>query len=823
MTSNPSTSAEQIVNLNVGGHRFATSRHTLSWISDSFFTSLLSGRIPTVRDETGAIFIDRDPALFRIILNYLRTKQVDLSSVSLTCLKHEALYYGLTPLVRRLTLCEELNECACGDVLFHAYLPPPAFLLAEGCPRSMSSPGSSQCQSPQNFSRNTSASGSASSHVFNRNLSEPTGVCTAQRQALQNSSVQQPRPLPSMEAKFQVPQLVDSTSSQSAHLGYSSFPQKKLSIAEGDSNQSVIESKASSNAEVLKSESSNASCGMASDKISLAKNGVHRNSGHSRANSSDQISLLHNGYNSPSRGYQGHVKKSSYELTRQIKNELSMMMRQSSRYADRQQSDPLRVRVIRAHHNSIAVGYSNFVSCYRLKETLGWQPLFATPRMDATVRHVALNTKFGPQSSEKMLAVALANHSIHLWNIADGNSGVKMGTFSLTVAVDKLFFIGSQLVALSKTGKVGIWHSMTHNWQVQDVVSISCYDTAGSFLLLGCTNGSIYYIDMQKFPLRMKDNDLLITELYRDPNGEVITAISVYLTPKTNVCGNWIEIAYGTSQGTIRVIVQHPETVGHGPQLFQSFTVHTSAITRVALTATHLISVCSEYNHVRSWGVTRFRGMISTQPGSTSLASFKVLTLDSIEDALDSDNMDPGPFGDQDGDQVFVQRIVPDTNQVFVRLASNGDRLCTIRSVDGSAISAFLVHECEGSNRMGARPRRYLFTGTANGTVQMWDLTTALDQYHLRMSSSAGVSLNNQSGTTDKPGNNSGNSSNNASTNANAAMLLNRPLSAVLQGPTPDELLQLIDECCASLNSTPSSTPHASAIHLPGLDYQRTF
>lgn len=42
-----------------------------------------------------------------------------------------------------------------------------------------------------------------------------------------------------------------------------------------------------------------------------------------------------------------------------------------------------------------------------------------------------------------------------------------IGTFSLSVAVDKLFFIGSQMVALSRTGKVGIWHSMTHNWQVQ--------------------------------------------------------------------------------------------------------------------------------------------------------------------------------------------------------------------------------------------------------------------------------------------------------------------------------------------------------------------
>ena len=60
-----------------------------------------------------------------------------------------------------------------------------------------------------------------------------------------------------------------------------------------------------------------------------------------------------------------------------------------------------------------------------------------------------------------------------------------------------------------------------------------------------------------------------VTELYRDPAGESVTAISVYLTPKTSLCGNWIEIAYGTTSGMVRVIVQHPETVGHGPQLFQ--------------------------------------------------------------------------------------------------------------------------------------------------------------------------------------------------------------------------------------------------------------
>lgn len=59
-----------------------------------------------------------------------------------------------------------------------------------------------------------------------------------------------------------------------------------------------------------------------------------------------------------------------------------------------------------------------------MKESLGWQQMYASPRMDAVVRHVALNTKFGAQSSEKMLAVALANNAIHLWNISEGNAGV---------------------------------------------------------------------------------------------------------------------------------------------------------------------------------------------------------------------------------------------------------------------------------------------------------------------------------------------------------------------------------------------------------------
>lgn len=113
--------------------RFSTSRQTLTWIPDSFFTALLSGRISSLRDETGAIFIDRDPKVFGVILNYLRTKDIDLSVVDIRILRHEAEYYGIAPLVKRLVLCEDLNQSSCGDILFYGYLPPPSMARFNGC------------------------------------------------------------------------------------------------------------------------------------------------------------------------------------------------------------------------------------------------------------------------------------------------------------------------------------------------------------------------------------------------------------------------------------------------------------------------------------------------------------------------------------------------------------------------------------------------------------------------------------------------------------------------------------------------------------------
>ncbi|KAF5303642.1 hypothetical protein FQA39_LY09889 [Lamprigera yunnana] len=665
-TFNTSHSGD-ILHLNVGGKRFSTSLQTLTWIPDTFFTALLNGRIPTLRDEKGAVFIDRDPKLFSVILNYLRTREIELKDIEIKTLRHEAEYYGIAPLVKRLILCEEMSESTCGDVLFYGYLPPPCIPLQDSSASANTNSGSTNSISNEGSNTQYPLIQSSSGQIINGNF-------------MQNRSLGHSR-----------------NSSLELRMGLSGI------------------------------------CSRSSQDLRcLTARGPVAASGHSRTASLDR------------------------------------------RHPNLVYMDPLPVHIIKAHHNWIAVAYAHFVVCYRLKDSSGWQQVFTSPYIDDCIERIAINAKMGSSGAgeaSKMVAISYGTQ-VRLWSISEDGTRTNVGTFNLSVKVEYLFFIGSQLVALSPSGKLGVWHAMTQHWQTQDVVPITSFDTAGSFLLLGCNNGCICYIDMQKFPLRMKDNDLLVTELYRDPNNDAITAISVYLTPKTNSCGNWIEIAYGTRSGSVHVIVQHPETVGHGPQLFQTFNVHQSPVTKVTLSEKYLVSVCCDYNHVRSWRVTRFRGMISTQPGSTPEASFKIISLEAVEPRISQAAANVcGPFGEQNDEQVFIQKVVPDTDQLYVRLASNGKRVCIIKAVDGTSVSAFCVHECEGSNRMGSRPRRFIFTGHSYGSIQMWDLTTALD-------------LINKTDIVDK---------------ANG-------------GPSPEELLHLLDQCdlSNSLCSTPCMSPSPS-------------
>jgi len=87
-----------LVKLNVGGRRFLSRYATLTrnGSEDNFFMPLLSGRFPVERDEKGYIFIDRNPAYFEALLDYLRSGEFHCPpGLSPKRLMNEANFYGI--------------------------------------------------------------------------------------------------------------------------------------------------------------------------------------------------------------------------------------------------------------------------------------------------------------------------------------------------------------------------------------------------------------------------------------------------------------------------------------------------------------------------------------------------------------------------------------------------------------------------------------------------------------------------------------------------------------------------------------------------------
>jgi hypothetical protein len=66
------------VRLNVGGVHFEVAETLLKKYPGTFFSVLLEGNFAVDVDDSGALFIDRDPVLFRDILYFLRTGDVPL-------------------------------------------------------------------------------------------------------------------------------------------------------------------------------------------------------------------------------------------------------------------------------------------------------------------------------------------------------------------------------------------------------------------------------------------------------------------------------------------------------------------------------------------------------------------------------------------------------------------------------------------------------------------------------------------------------------------------------------------------------------------------
>ncbi|KAF1767599.1 hypothetical protein GCK72_007558 [Caenorhabditis remanei] len=59
------------IQLDVGGTIFKTSKSTLTRF-DGFFKTMLETNVPIEQNQSGHIFIDRDPTHFQVILNFMR-------------------------------------------------------------------------------------------------------------------------------------------------------------------------------------------------------------------------------------------------------------------------------------------------------------------------------------------------------------------------------------------------------------------------------------------------------------------------------------------------------------------------------------------------------------------------------------------------------------------------------------------------------------------------------------------------------------------------------------------------------------------------------
>ncbi|KAH3745793.1 FH protein interacting protein FIP2 [Pelomyxa schiedti] len=148
----PTLKTTELIRLNIGGKMFVTTAATLTKThsGDNFFSGLLSGRMPSIRDDTGAFFLDRNGSLFEPLLDFLRTGELHVPHhVDPAVIAREAAFYCIalpcnieqyhvvTPR-EFLVLCNVAQRAACGlglGVSQHGQLQQPASpsLQLPGC------------------------------------------------------------------------------------------------------------------------------------------------------------------------------------------------------------------------------------------------------------------------------------------------------------------------------------------------------------------------------------------------------------------------------------------------------------------------------------------------------------------------------------------------------------------------------------------------------------------------------------------------------------------------------------------------------------------
>jgi hypothetical protein len=94
---------DTIINLNVGGHRYTTSKHTLCKNRPSMLSTMFSSdNFKLTCDSEGYYFIDRNGELFKYILKFLRDDKVNIEHLKdseINDLLDEANFYMLEELI----------------------------------------------------------------------------------------------------------------------------------------------------------------------------------------------------------------------------------------------------------------------------------------------------------------------------------------------------------------------------------------------------------------------------------------------------------------------------------------------------------------------------------------------------------------------------------------------------------------------------------------------------------------------------------------------------------------------------------------------------
>eukprot|EP01122_Echinamoeba_exundans_P009632 TRINITY_DN3450_c0_g1_i2.p1 TRINITY_DN3450_c0_g1~~TRINITY_DN3450_c0_g1_i2.p1 ORF type:complete len:306 (+),score=14.39 TRINITY_DN3450_c0_g1_i2:343-1260(+) len=117
----PTTSPPEIIRLNVGGQLFLTTKTTLIGRGENFFVPLVNGEFSTLKDETGAYFVDRNGSYFAPILDYLRNGTLIVpQGLKLESILQEASFYSI-----------DVVPGLCGDIKEGLYTSPSWILFLE--------------------------------------------------------------------------------------------------------------------------------------------------------------------------------------------------------------------------------------------------------------------------------------------------------------------------------------------------------------------------------------------------------------------------------------------------------------------------------------------------------------------------------------------------------------------------------------------------------------------------------------------------------------------------------------------------------------------